>query len=295
MGRKRSRILIIDDDAVLVEMLKTFLEEYDYHVEGAYSGYEGIQRAQQERPDLILLDIRLPDIDGYAVAQQLHKTIRTRTIPIIFLTELRDRGARLQGLRLGADDYIAKPFDLEELRLRIRNALALARRVHRYTSPTRLPSTALMLQTLEERLQQGQPWALLALLLENFAHFQSRYGSLVANDVFRALGKLLQYIQHSLEDTRDDLVGHLGEHHFGILTVPKRLGAYQEAVKQIIIPKIPYFYSWEDRERIPEDQRLRIRMRSITWKDGHFSHPHQVLEALGIPLPLEDIDVEEAS
>lgn len=295
MAEKRSRILIIDDDVALVEMLKTFLEEYDYQVEGVYSGYEGIQRAQQERPDLILLDIRLPDIDGYAVAQQLHNLVRTRTIPIIFLTELRDRGARLQGLRLGADDYIAKPFDLEELRLRIRNALALARRVHRYTSPTRLPSTALMLQTLDERLQQGQPWALLALLLENFARFQDRYGSLVAGDVLRALGKLLQYIQHSLEDTQEDLVGHLSDHNFGVLTVPRRLNAYQDAVRRIIVPKIPFFYSWEDRERLPPEQRLRIEMRSVTWREGPFTSTKQVLDALGIRLPLDDEALEAES
>ncbi len=75
---------------------------------------------------MVILDIRLPDIDGYEVARRLRDNRRTADIPIIFLTEKRDRSERLQGLELGADDYITKPFDVQELRLRIRNALRRA-------------------------------------------------------------------------------------------------------------------------------------------------------------------------
>ncbi len=281
---KRPRILIIEDNRALVEMLTIFLKEQEYEVLGAYTGREGIRQAQQEQPDLILLDIHLPDINGYDVAQELRTRTRTQHIPIIFLTEARDRVSRLKGLRLGADDYIAKPFDLQELRLRIRNTLDIARRVHQFQVPTHLPALDLLAQALEERMRQGRPWALLGLPLQNFKAFRKRYGSLIAEDALRAIGKLLLYIQHQLEGTDDDLVGHLEQDDFAILTEPERLPAYQHAIRQVVVPKIPYFYSWEDRERLQAPHRMRIQMRALTWRDGRFTDAHQALATLGIPL-----------
>ena len=281
---KRPRILIIEDNRALVEMLTIFLKEQEYEVLGAYTGREGIRQAQQEQPDLILLDIHLPDINGYDVAQELRTRTRTQHIPIIFLTEARDRVSRLKGLRLGADDYIAKPFDLQELRLRIRNALDIARRVHQFQMPTHLPALDLLAQALGERIRQGRPWALLGITLQNFKAFRNRYGSLIAEDALRAIGKLLLYIQHQLEGTDDDLVGHLEQDDFAILTEPERLPAYQHAIRQVVVPKIPYFYSWEDRERLQAPHRMRIQMRALTWRDGRFTDAHQALATLGIPL-----------
>ncbi len=281
---KRPRILIIEDNRALVEMLTIFLEEQEYEVLGAYTGRDGIRQAQQEQPDLILLDIHLPDINGYDVAQELRTRTRTQHIPIIFLTEAHDRGSRLKGLRLGADDYIAKPFDLQELRLRIRNALDIARRVHQFQVPTHLPALPLLVQALEERMRQSRPWALLGIFLQNFKIFRSRYGSLTAEDALRAIGKLLLYIQHQLEGTENDLVGHLEQDDFAILTVPERLSSYQSAIRQIVVPKIPYFYSWEDREHLQAPHRMRIHMRILTWQDGRFTSAYQAFSALGVHL-----------
>lgn len=280
---QRPRILIIEDNRALVEMLTTFLEEQRYEVLGVYTGRDGLQQARQEQPDLILLDIHLPDISGYDVAQELRACTRTQHIPIIFLTEARDRVSRLKGLRLGADDYIVKPFDLQELRFRIRNALDIARRVHQFQIPTHLPALPLLAQALEERMRQKRPWALLGIFLQNFNLFRSHYGSLTAEDVLRAIGKLLLYIQH-LEGTEDDLVSHLEQDAFALLTEPERLSAYQKAIRQIVVPKIPYFYSWEDRERLQPSHRIRIHMRTLTWQDGRFTNAYQVFGVLGVPL-----------
>ncbi len=282
---KRPRILIVDDNRALVEMLTIFLEEHEFDVLGAYTGRDGIRQAQEERPDLILLDIHLPDVNGYDVARELRQMSRTQHIPIIFLTEARDRLSRLRGLRLGADDYIPKPFDLEELRLRIRNALSISQRVHQYETPTFLPSIVLLTRALDERIREKRPWALVGVFVRNFEAFRDHYGSIIADDALRAMGKLLQYIQHHLEGSDEDLVGHLDRHHFGILTEPHRLSAYRNAVRQVLIPKIPYFYTWEDREQLPEPHLMRVQVRTVTWKEGPFATAEDVLAALGIPSP----------
>src|SRR3970282_2844981 len=88
---------------------------------------DAVRTAQDGTPDLVILDIRLPDIDGYEVCRQLRSHRRTENLPIIFLTARRDRIDKLQGLELGVVDYITKPFDIQELRLRVRNALRRAK------------------------------------------------------------------------------------------------------------------------------------------------------------------------
>src|SRR5512141_1887417 len=107
-------------------MLNAYFRVQGYEVFTVNWGEDGVRAAQTVLPDLVILDIRLPDIDGYEVARRLRADRRTNNIPIIFLTERRDRADRLQGLELGADDFITKPFDVQELRLRVRNTIRRA-------------------------------------------------------------------------------------------------------------------------------------------------------------------------
>ncbi|MCE7861891.1 MAG: DNA-binding response regulator, partial [Chloroflexi bacterium CFX2] len=123
MSEVKQKILIVEDDPDVAEMLTAYFRSQEYDVFTVNWGEDGVRSALQVNPELVILDIRLPDIDGYEVAYRLRKNRRTSNIPIIFLTEKRDRSDRLQGLEIGADDYITKPFDVQELRLRVRNAL----------------------------------------------------------------------------------------------------------------------------------------------------------------------------
>ncbi len=123
MAEAKPKILIVEDDPDVAEMLNAYFRVQGYEVFTVNWGEDGVRAGQSVAPDLIILDIRLPDIDGFEVARRLRSDRRTNEIPIIFLTEKRDRGDRLQGLEVGADDYITKPFDVQELRLRVRNAL----------------------------------------------------------------------------------------------------------------------------------------------------------------------------
>lgn len=115
------KILIIEDELALQQTLKLNLELENYHVETCSSGADAISQIKKYSPDLILLDIMLPVLSGVEIYKQLKKL--NITTPIIFLTAKNNVQDKIEGLKLGADDYITKPFDLEELLLRIQNVL----------------------------------------------------------------------------------------------------------------------------------------------------------------------------
>jgi DNA-binding response OmpR family regulator len=119
------KILIVDDEPAIVDLIKINLELEGFETITCYSGKEAVKYAQTVNPDLILLDIMLPDLDGFEVC----KTIQSLNIPIIMLTAKNDIKDKLYGLELGADDYITKPFDGRELLARIKTIL---RRVDKY-------------------------------------------------------------------------------------------------------------------------------------------------------------------
>ncbi len=117
-----AKILVVDDESGIVSTLKMSLESDGFKVIVAYTGDEAIRKARREAPDLILLDIMLPDVTGYEICNKIKKDPLTKSIPIIMLTGMGEAG-RTAGLELGADDYITKPFDINELKGKIRKAL----------------------------------------------------------------------------------------------------------------------------------------------------------------------------
>jgi len=120
---KRKRILIIEDEPYMVELLKTRLEANNYEVIVAYDGMEGWRKARNEHPDLILLDIMLPGMDGFKICKLLKHDIRYRNVPIIMLTARANKEDMMMGKEAGADAYIAKPFDSKLLIQKIEELL----------------------------------------------------------------------------------------------------------------------------------------------------------------------------
>jgi DNA-binding response OmpR family regulator len=120
---RKPKLVIIEDDLDIAEILNAYFRVQGYEVFTVNRGEDGVRAAQAVLPDLVILDIGLPDIDGFEVARRLRSDINTHDAPIVFLTEKRERSDRLQGFEVGADDYITKPFDVQELRLRVRNII----------------------------------------------------------------------------------------------------------------------------------------------------------------------------
>jgi len=160
MADVKSKILVVEDDLDVAEMLNAYFRVQGYEVFTVNWGEDGVRACQTTNPDLVVLDIRLPDIDGYEVARRLRTDRRTQDVPIIFLTEKRDRVDRLHGLELGADDYITKPFDVQELRLRVRNALRRASQGSLNNPVSGLPDGALVDEKLNELIKNCEEYGI---------------------------------------------------------------------------------------------------------------------------------------
>jgi len=119
----REKILIVDDEMSTLMPLKRSLESENYAVVEAYDGHEAIKKANEEMPDLIILDLMLPGMDGIEVCQHLKTDTQTEKIPIIMLTAKDNIDDKVKGLQIGADDYVTKPFVLKELKARIKSVM----------------------------------------------------------------------------------------------------------------------------------------------------------------------------
>lgn len=117
------KILVVDDDVSINELIKVNLELSGYKVFQAYDGVRGFALAKQELPSLIVLDVMMPDVDGFTVAKRIRENAETQNIPIIMLTALSQLNDKVTGFNIGVDDYLVKPFEIEELLVRVRALL----------------------------------------------------------------------------------------------------------------------------------------------------------------------------
>lgn len=227
------QLLIVEDEPDTSAMLREYfgLRGYDVRVVGW--GEEAIAECRQDPPDLIMLDIRLPDMDGYEVYARLRQQFRTRHTPVIFLTERRGREDKITGLQLGAVDYMTKPFDLEELSLRVRNALRWAEQAQRVNPVTNLPIGLGMEEQLRPLVGQGE-WAALYIRLQNLESFSEVYGFVAGDEALRAVAKTLGEVVADLGSDQD-FVGHLNETDLVVVTSPARV----EALRQSAVTRLP--------------------------------------------------------
>jgi len=244
---EKAKLLIVEDDRDLAEMLKINFTEQGFDVEVAHKGKEGIELTRKKNPNLIILDINLPDIDGYEVCKQLRSNLRTSHIPIIFLTVRDERSDKLAGLELGADDYIVKPFDLDELRLKVRNAIQRAVRENLSHPVTGLPSSRLVEEQLRNLIPRKN-WAFLFFGIRYFKEFTEVYGFVAGNDVLRFVGGMLGEIVDK-NGNPDDFIGHVGDDDFLVITRKESAGTIMEEAEKRFKEHALSFYSFIDRER----------------------------------------------
>lgn len=275
----QATILIVEDDLDVAEMLAAYFTVQRYEVITISWGQEAVQACRAEPPDLVILDIRLPDIDGYEVARRLRSNHRTRDIPIIFLTDKRNRADRLQGLEIGADDYITKPFDIQELRLRVRNALRRVQHGALKNPVTGLPEGVLVDERLDECLQENH-WALLLVSLLHLDAFSESFGFDASDDVLRAVGLMITNAVREL-GSPSDFVGQTGPTDFVLVTSPDTLEGLSERIRTRVGQSLDYFYPLKDHgAEVEPVHRLEVHMAQLAGKDGPFVDLAQVKAAL---------------
>lgn len=279
MTDAKSKILIVEDDLDVAEMLNAYFRVQGYEVFTVNWGEDGVRAAQTILPDLMILDIRLPDIDGYEVARRVRTDRRTNEIPIIFLTEKRERIDRLQGFEVGADDYITKPFDVQELRLRVRNALKRVSQGSLTNPVSGLPEGPLVEERLSEVIHKSG-WGLLHIAISHLEAFREAYGFVASDDVLRAISLM---IHNTIRETgsTDDFIGHISPTDFVVVVAPNNMPPFQERIKSRLEQSLDYFYPIKDRENASKSSnRLAIQIKEVPSVYGRYTSVEQLKKEL---------------
>ncbi len=271
----RACILVVEDERDTADMLAAYFESQGFQVMQAAWGQDALQLIAQTVPDLILLDIRLPDIDGYEVCRQLRQQRRTQDTPIVFLTEKRERIDKLQGLELGAVDYITKPFDIQELRLRVRNALRRAN-FETLTDPvTALASEPLVRDRLGAMLKKHD-WAMICVDLKGVEEFGEAYGFVARDDALRAVALILTNVTQE-NGGEEAFVGQTSRAEFVILTDLNHARDVRDRAAARLKQSIGYFYPHKDRVWSDARPEIKILVGAVGEQDGPFADPDALL------------------
>jgi diguanylate cyclase (GGDEF)-like protein len=252
-----ARILVVEDEPPIREILKFQLEGAGYQVRCARDGAAGLQMAREDPPDLMLLDVMMPEMDGFEVCRHLRDGHDTRQIPIIILTARGELSEKLQGLKNGANDYMTKPFAMPELLVRVKNVLQWSESQREANPLTGLPGNVSIERELTERLGSKKPFAFLYTDIDNFKAYNDYYGYARGDEAIRATAAILTeaVLQHG---EQGDFVGHIGGDDFVIMTVPERADEIARTVVAKFDEARKDLMDAEDLER----GFLRIRRRS---------------------------------
>ena len=241
------RVLVVDDDAAVRAVVIEALTGAGYECLGAIDGIEGLRLAHAQPPDAVVLDVVMPQLSGDDVHRALRRDVATRYIPVIFLTgqtETKDKARRLLD---GADDYMTKPFDIEELAARVTTAVRRATSLRALNPLSGLPGNVAISTELSRRLAEGPGWVCLYCDLDHFKEFNDHYGFARGDQMIVLLARLLIAVAEAAGV--DNFVGHVGGDDF-VLIVPE---AAAEGVARAIIRGfdeiVPTVYDSEDRSR----------------------------------------------
>lgn len=240
-------ILVVEDNPQIGHMLQATLEAEGFVAVLAPTGEEGIAFALREVPQLLLLDLMLPGMDGFQVVERIRANVKTSHIPVVILSARNDMEDKVRAFACNVDDYLTKPFSSDELLARIRTQLRHVKEA--LLSPlTRLPSGLLVERAIEQQLQTKTPWSILYIDLDHFKAYNDVYGFLRGNELIRLLARV------ATEAVRDegnvtDFVGHIGGDDFVIITTPDRVDP--------VCRRIIACWDAESREQYNEEDRQR--------------------------------------
>jgi PleD family two-component response regulator len=244
----KPRVLIAEDERNLRQVLVMMLQNAGYDVVEAEDGQSALEAALQTIPDLIMLDVMMPIMDGHEVCRRLRNSYKTRHIPIIMVTASNEDEARLAGLETGANDYITKPWNKKELELRVRNALESSRQQRAASPLTGLPGNHSIIEEIKQRISSGVPFAMLQIDIDYFKSFNDHYNYARGDEAIKTVARVILDVAEK-HGGGQDFVGHVGGDDFVVLTRPERAEVVGEEIIETFNQEVPGLYDPEDRDR----------------------------------------------
>ncbi len=241
-------ILVVEDEPSVRQVLRAQLELAGYQVTTADNGRDGYNLATQVQPDLAILDVMMPEMDGFEVCRALRRSQHTCNIPIIMLTARNHSSDKVRGLEEGANDYLEKPFVRQELLARVRGLLAWSRSQRDASPLTGLPGNAAIEALVGDRLASGAPFGVLYADIDQFKAYNDRYGYRRGDDAIRFAADLFVATVES-EGRTGDVVGHIGGDDFVVLTGADNALAMAQSIVRRFDAGVLHLYEPEDRAR----------------------------------------------
>ena len=242
------KILVVDDEEHIRKIVKFQLEKAGYAVETAEDGVEALKAIEASPPDLVLLDLMMPNMDGYEVCKRLKSNYQTNHIPIIMVTAKADLENKLQGFEDGANDYIAKPFAITELLVRVRNVLQWSQLQRQANPLTGLPGNVAIEREIERRISGNGDFIFMYADIDHFKAFNDYYGYRRGDDAIRLTAEIIVEAVKVAGDS-DDFVGHVGGDDFVIITKPADHDAISKTVVKMFDARIIHLFEKEDLDR----------------------------------------------
>lgn len=243
----KGRILVVEDDLDISQMLRLYFDSQGYEVLTVTRGNDALEMCRKKQPNVVVLDIMLPDMDGYDVCRDLRGNLRTSHIPIIFLTQKDERSDKIAGLELGADDYITKPFDIEELKLRVQGAMRRAEATSLTDPTTALPSAKLIEEQLKQLITHDD-WAMLYIVINHIDAFTETQDIVARDDLLRFVAMNLNETVETY-GTPNDFIGHTSGNDFMVVTVSDVADTIIIEFSQRFDEGVHTFYDFITRER----------------------------------------------
>ncbi|OGX17323.1 MAG: hypothetical protein A3K83_01270 [Omnitrophica WOR_2 bacterium RBG_13_44_8b] len=267
MARK---ILVVDDDPDIRDILKLTLSEENYEILEAKDGEEALKIINTKPLDLVLLDYKIPKMDGRQVCRLIKKDLLLRHLPIIMVTGKGDINDKVDGIDAGADDYVVKPFEPKELLARIRMILRRTERDLEANPLTRLPGNVSIINELTRKIEGKSLFAACYIDLDKFKAYNDKYGFEHGDEVIRETARIIIRAMQKFGKP-DDFIGHIGGDDFVVITTPDIADGVSQAIIDDFENTVPHFYNETDRkngfivahDRQGKEQRIPLLSVSI--------------------------------
>lgn len=286
----KARILVADDEPHIRRILQFLLEQDGYEVGLAEDGEAAWQAVASFRPDLVLLDVMMPRRDGFSVLEIIRAGFETARLPVIMLTAKSDSVDKVTGLKGGANDYIVKPFNHEELLLRVTNLLEATRREREANPLTGLPGNLAIEREIQARLTAGADFALMYIDIDRFKSFNDHYGYARGDRAISFVAGVLVACAHKY-GVGGDFIGHVGGDDFVLATGTTACDELARRIIEEFDAGVPSLHDAEDAQRgwLEVENRAGARERFplisltvalIPGVQGRFAHPAELSDTL---------------
>lgn len=240
------KILVVDDDVDIAGFVRMSLQVEGYDVAVAHDGLAALQMVRSYQPDLMILDVMMPELDGIEVLRRVRADPMTTALPVIVLTAKGQTPDKVIGLQAGADDYVVKPFDTLELIVRVQNTLRRNRESREVSPLSGLPGNHRILREIADRLRSGKPFAVCYCDIDGFKAVNDAYGFARGDEFIVTLGrKLLE----AVSTRQSAFLGHVGGDDFVVICDPEDIRPLTEQAVTEFEKAADALYDPEDRER----------------------------------------------